>query len=94
LVQRGGIEVAERHGRGLGIVDPVADPPGELGAQGGDTGTQVSTDPLPGHDQVDPESPAELGQPQQPGSGLAYLVLLGLVGHQEQLGDLIDQEGP
>src|ERR1019366_4888257 len=88
----GGGEVAEGHGGGFRVVDVVADPPGELCAQGGDAGAEVSADPLPADDQVDAERAAELGDPQQPGGRLADLVFLGLVGHQEQLGDLVHQD--
>ena len=49
------------HGGGLGVVDPVADPAGALGAQGGDAGAEVGADALAAAEQVDPERPAELG---------------------------------
>jgi len=60
-VEGGGVQVAEGHGGGLGVVDPVADPAGKLGAQRGDAGAEVGADPLPADNQVDPESAAQLG---------------------------------
>ena len=62
------------------------------------TRAEVSSDALAADDQEHPERPAELGDPQQPGSRPADLVFLGLISHQEQLGDLIhqnhDRDGP
>ena len=89
---RFGGDVAERHLGGGFVVDAVADPAGELGAEHGRALAQLGAEPLPADLQVDAGGAAELGEADQLGDHLVppFLVLPG--GDEEQFGHLVDEQ--
>lgn len=85
------VEVAERHLRRPGVIDPMADPAAELRAQRGDPGAEVGAHSLTGHHQVHAERGAQLCQPEQSGGASFGLsaVIPRTIG-EVQLRQLID----